>query len=141
MRLCRDSIARIMRIPLSPHDTVPTAILRFVLELVALFAIGAAFGVEAKLVHIASETLAACNPDLMGELIGDKSNSVMFDNSKIKRAVPDYVATTRFDQGIRRTIAHIYSHPELQEPDPEFDAWTDALVERYEALVRELPKL
>lgn len=104
-------------------------------------AIGEALGTAPKLVHIASETLATLCDDYVGELIGDKSNSVMFDNSKIKRAVPDYVATTRFDQGIRRTIAHIYSHPELQEPDPEFDAWTDALVERYEALVRELPKL
>jgi hypothetical protein len=34
-----------MRYYLSPHDTVPTALLRFVLELAALFAIGAAFGV------------------------------------------------------------------------------------------------
>ena len=103
-------------------------------------AIGAAFGVKPKLVHIASETLAACCPDFIGELIGDKSNSVIFDNAKIKRAVPDYVATTRFDEGVRRTIAHIYAHPELQEADPDFDAWTDAMIAKYDALTAELPR-
>lgn len=46
-----------MRIPLSPHDTVPTALLRFVLELVALFAIGAAFGVVNFLIAVAALTL------------------------------------------------------------------------------------
>ena len=103
-------------------------------------AIGAAFGVEAHLVHIASETLTLCDPSLIGELIGDKSNSVVFDNSKIKRAVPDFAATTRFDQGVRRTIAYIYSHPELQIPDPDFDAWTDQMIERYERLTADLPR-
>ena len=104
-------------------------------------AIGVALGAAPKMVHIASDTLAVLCGDYVGELIGDKSNSVIFDNSKIKRAVPDYVATTRFDEGVRRCVAHIYSHPTLQVPDPDFDTWTDALVERYEALVRELPKL
>lgn len=104
-------------------------------------AIGAALGTAPKMVHIASDTLAALCGDYVGELIGDKSNSVIFDNSKIKRAVPDFVATTRFDEGVRRCVAHVYSHPALQVPDPDFDAWTDALIERYEALVRELPKL
>jgi nucleoside-diphosphate-sugar epimerase len=103
-------------------------------------AVGAALGRAPEIVHIASDTLARLCDDYPGELIGDKSNSVIFDNSKVKRAVPDYVATTRFDQGVRRTIAHIYSHPELQAPDPEFDAWTDAVVERYEALTSELPR-
>jgi nucleoside-diphosphate-sugar epimerase len=104
-------------------------------------AIGTAFGVTPKLVHIASETLALLKPDLEGELIGDKSNSVVFDNAKIKRAVPDFVTTTRFDQGVRRSIRYIYSHPELQTPDPDFDVWMDRTLEMYEALAAQLPKL
>jgi len=104
-------------------------------------AIGTALGMEPRLVHIASETLAMLCGDYSGELIGDKSNSVVFDNSKVKRAVPDFVCTTRFDQGVRRSIDHIYGNPALQEPDPDFDAWTDAVIDRYEALTRELPKL
>lgn len=104
-------------------------------------AIGRTMGVEPKLVHIASSTLASCFEGFVGELIGDKSNSVIFDNTKLKRAVPEYVATTRFDQGVRCTIAYVYSHPELQVPDPEFEDWTDQMIECYELLVKELPKL
>jgi len=103
--------------------------------------IGAAFGVTPKLVHIASETLAACNEALVGELLGDKSHTVLFDNTKIKRAVPDFMATTRFDQGVRQTIAYIYSHPALQVPDPAFDQWTDAMIQKYESLLQDMPKL
>jgi hypothetical protein len=46
-----------MRVPLSPHDTVPTALLRFVLELAALFAIGAAFGVINFLISVVALSL------------------------------------------------------------------------------------
>ncbi|MCE5343942.1 MAG: SDR family oxidoreductase [Eubacteriales bacterium] len=104
-------------------------------------AIGAAFGVKPRLVHIASETLATLADGVEGELIGDKSNSVLFDNAKIKRAVPGFAATVRFDQGVRHTIEYIYRHPELQVPDPAFEAWTDKLIEAYEGLAANLPRL
>ena len=103
--------------------------------------IGDALGVEAKLVHIPSETLAACCESFSGELLGDKSNTVIFDNAKIKRAVPGYRATVRFDQGVRQTLAYIYSHEECQIPDPEFDAWTDQVIEQYESMAAALPRL
>lgn len=71
--------------------------------------VGAAVGVEPKLVHIASETLCdICDklghPGYRGSLLGDKAHTVIFDNTKIKRFVPDYVATIPFAQGIRRAI-------------------------------------
>ena len=66
--------------------------------------------------------------DFEGELLGDKSWCVLFDNKKVKRAVPDFRCTTRFDQGVRRTIENILAHPELQVPDPEFDAWCDRVI-------------
>lgn len=52
----------------------------------------------------------------------------IFDNTKLKRAVPGFVATTRFDQGVRLVVDHILAHPELQVPDPEFDAWCDRVI-------------
>ena len=51
-----------------------------------------AAGVEPQLVHIASDFLTACMPDELGSLTGDKSSSVVFDNSKIKRFVPGFCA-------------------------------------------------
>ncbi len=103
--------------------------------------VGRAVGCAPKMVHIASETLAHLGPDWEGALIGDKSNTVWFDNSKIKRLVPEFCATTRFDQGAREVVDYIYSHPECQTPDPEFDAWCDAVIEQYEAMMAKLPKL
>ncbi|NLV58148.1 MAG: SDR family oxidoreductase [Clostridiales bacterium] len=96
-------------------------------------AIGRAVGKEPQMVHIASETLAALCPAFSGALLGDKSNSVIFDNTKIKRAVPQFQTTIRFDQGVREAVSYMDAHPECQIPDPEFDRWCDALIERYEA--------
>lgn len=88
-----------------------------------------ALQVPLRAVHLPSEFLAAVSDyDLEGSLIGDKANTVIFDNSKIKRAVPGFTATVRADQGIRSTVAHILAHPELQQEDPEFDAWCDRVI-------------
>lgn len=96
-------------------------------------AIADALNVELKPYHVTSEFLASTGKyDLTGSLIGDKANSVIFDNTKLKRAVPGFVATTRFDQGIRQSIDYILSHPECQTEDPEFDAWCDNIINALE---------
>ena len=88
-----------------------------------------ALGVPLRAVHVSSEFLAAVSDyDLEGSLIGDKANTVIFDNSKLKRAVPDFTAVVRADQGIREAVAHILEHPELQREDPDFDAWCDRVI-------------
>jgi len=96
--------------------------------------IGRILGVGVNKVHIASDFLTACNPELGGGLLGDKSNSVVFDNSKIKRLVPEYTATMRFDQGIKRTIAYVLGHEECQIPDPQFDTWCDRVISTYKSI-------
>ena len=89
-----------------------------------------ALGVKLNAVHVSSEFLAACSKDDLGSgLLGDKAQSVVFDNSKLKRLVPEFVATTRLDQGIKQTIKHILDHPELQKEDDEFDVWCDKVIE------------
>ena len=90
-----------------------------------------ALGVEARLVHISSDFLIACDPSLEGPLLGDKSVSVMFDNSKLKRLVPGFHAEIRYDQGVRRTADYVLSHPEVQIPNPEFDQWCDDVIEAH----------
>ena len=103
-------------------------------------AIGNALGVKVNAVHIASETLMKLGSDWEGALLGDKSNTVIFDNSKLKRAVPQFNCTTRYDQGVRECIAYIDSHPECQKTDPDFDLWCDAVIEAYRKLEKALPK-
>ena len=64
-----------------------------------------------------------------GSLIGDKANSVVFDNAKLKRAVPGFQATVTAAEGIRRTVEYMMTHPECQVEDPEFDDWCDRIIE------------
>lgn len=88
-----------------------------------------ALGEELKPVHISSDFLAAGSEyDLEGGLLGDKAHSVVFDNSKIKRLVPGFAASIRFDQGIKATIRNILAHPDLQKPDEAFDIWCDRII-------------
>ncbi len=96
-----------------------------------------ALGVELKAVHVSSEFLAACSlNDHLGSLIGDKANNAIYDNTKLKRLVPGFVATTRFDQGIRRTIANILNHPELQDENPAYDDWCDRIIEAMDTALK-----
>ena len=90
-----------------------------------------ALGVEFKPYYVASDYLAAISPkeyDLTGNLLGDKAVTVVFDCTKLKRAVPGFCATTRFDEGVRRCVDYLLAHPELQVEDPEFDAWCDKVI-------------
>jgi nucleoside-diphosphate-sugar epimerase len=83
--------------------------------------------------HVSADFLAEAGKpygyDFTGGLIGDKSVSVVFDNRKLKRAVPGFQATVRFEDGLARAVDNILSHPELQKPDPAFDAWCDRILD------------
>ncbi|MEM9159104.1 MAG: SDR family oxidoreductase [Verrucomicrobiota bacterium] len=97
-------------------------------------ATAAAAGVGSpKFIHIASDFISACMPGKRGSLAGDKACSVVMDNSKIKRFVPDFLATTRYAEGIRKTVEWFDADPSRQVVDPETDAAYDKLIEVYEA--------
>ena len=96
-------------------------------------------GVELKPYYVSSEYLAAVSDyDLMGSLVGDKACSVIFDNTKLKRAVPGFTPTVRFEQGIRMTIENVLAHPSLQKEDPDFDAWCDRVIDALEEAKKKL---
>ncbi len=91
--------------------------------------IASVLGVKLKPYYVSSEFLAAVSDyDFTGSLIGDKSNSVVFDNSKLKRAVPDFKTEIRFERGIRNTLNYVLLHKECQIPDEEFDSWCDRVI-------------
>lgn len=96
-------------------------------------AVAGVIGVEAKIVHIPSDFISACLPDQRGRLLGDKSVSVVFDNSKIKRFVPDFRATTTFTEGIRQSLAWFAADPARREIDAAANATWDNLIAAYEA--------
>lgn len=98
-----------------------------------------ALGVPFKPYYVSSDFLQAVSDyDFEGGLIGDKANTVVFDNSKLKRAVPGFVATVRMDQGIRKTVEYVLAHEECQVSDAEFDAWCDRVIAALERAKKEI---
>jgi len=98
-----------------------------------------ALGVEFRPYYVPSDFLqAVSNYDFEGGLIGDKANTVIFDNSKLKRAVPGFCATVRMDQGIKKTVEYVLAHEEYQVPDEEFDAWCDRVIAALERAKKEI---
>ncbi|HLE92533.1 MAG TPA: hypothetical protein VI753_15390, partial [Anaerolineales bacterium] len=87
---------------------------------------------EPNVVHIPSDLIAAYWPPAAGSLIGDKSNSVVFDNSKIKRFVPDYLCEVDWAEGVRRSLAWFEAHPEFQTIDREMNSLWDQMISSYE---------
>lgn len=82
----------------------------------------------AQIVHVPSDVIAAFDPRWGAGLLGDKAHSVIFDNSKIRRLVPDFRPTIPFSRGAEEIIAWYDSDPAHQVVDDEFDQLTDRIV-------------
>jgi len=93
--------------------------------------IGGALGAAPRIVHIPTDFIVSVRPEYEGNLRGDKSNSAVFDNSKIKRFVPEFSCTTPFAVGIRASLAWLEAHPEAKRVDPATDARIDAIIAAY----------
>lgn len=91
-------------------------------------------GTKANLVHIPSELIAAFDAEWGAGLLGDKSHSMIFDNTKIKRLVPDFVASIPFSRGAEEIIAWYDSHPEAQKVEVELDRLMDKMIAAYESM-------
>lgn len=99
-------------------------------------AVAEAAGVELKAVHIATDFICRKADSLgqewmRGNLLGDKANSVIFDNTKIKRFVPDYLATIPFREGIKQTVDWFDTHPDRIRIDEENNRLMDAVLAAY----------
>ena len=93
--------------------------------------IAEALGVEAKIVHIPSDYIARVAPEMAGSLLGDKTWSVVFDNSKIKAFVPGFRAVIPFRDGIRRTLAWFAADEGRRQVDGSVNAEMDRILEAY----------
>ena len=91
-----------------------------------------ALGLEPNVIHIPSDFIARFDPEAVGNLIGDKSNSVVFDNSKIKRYVPDFNCEVDWAEGLRKSLMWFESHPEFQTVDDDANALWDKIIAAYE---------
>jgi nucleoside-diphosphate-sugar epimerase len=93
--------------------------------------IAEALGVEAQIVHIPSDFIARVAPQQAGNLLGDKTWSAVFDNSKIKAFVPGFQAVIPFRDGIRRTLAWFAADESRQRIDEAVNAEMDGILQAY----------
>lgn len=91
-------------------------------------------GVRAKKVCVPSEIIAQHNRGWGDGLLGDKSNSMIFDNSKVKKLVPDFQCTIPFARGAEEIVKYFLDDPSRGRIEPEMDALEDKLTAMYGAV-------
>jgi nucleoside-diphosphate-sugar epimerase len=94
-------------------------------------ALAAAAGSELRVVHVPSDAIAAADPGWGAGLLGDKAHSMVFDNTKLRTVVPDYVATIPFEQGAREIVAWHDEDPARRQVDARLDLVMDGLVQAF----------
>ncbi|MGA2111082.1 MAG: SDR family oxidoreductase [Anaerolineales bacterium] len=92
-----------------------------------------AAGTEARMVHVPSDLIAAFDREWGDNLLGDKAHSMIFDNTKIKRLVPDFLAVIPFSQGAREILAWYNEDAARRRTDPRFDQLCDRILDAYES--------
>lgn len=93
--------------------------------------LGRAMGFDVKIVPVPSERIADFDKDWGDSLLGDKTHSVIFDNTKLRRLVPDYVASIPFARGAQEIVAFYENNPKHQLIDAKLDALFDKLVVKF----------
>jgi len=89
-------------------------------------------GVQWNPVHISSEFIVKFMPDMVGGLFGDKIESAVFDNTKLKQFVPDFHSDMTFRDGFKRTFEYLLIHPELQMVDDAFEKQIDRVIAAFD---------
>ena len=94
--------------------------------------IAGAAGAQANLVHAPSDLIAAYDREWGDSILGDKSHSVIFDNTKIKGLVPDFDATIPFSEGVHEIIAWFDEDPSRRVSDRALDRTIDRILAAYQ---------
>ncbi|MCX7013807.1 MAG: NAD-dependent epimerase/dehydratase family protein [Candidatus Sumerlaeota bacterium] len=71
-------------------------------------------GGTANMVHIPSDFIQTVSARAATPLLGDRTYSIVFDNSKIRSISPGSRAKVSFAEGVRRAVAYYESHPEAK---------------------------
>jgi nucleoside-diphosphate-sugar epimerase len=90
--------------------------------------IAEAAGAEPRIVYVPSALIATTFPDRGGSLLGDKAWSVVFDNAKVRRFVPEYRPRVSFAEGMARSIAWFDADPARRAVNVEADRRIDLLI-------------
>ena len=98
-------------------------------------AIGRGLGVVPKLVHVPTDTLCTYNPEWKGPLLGDKSWTALFDNSKVKKIAGDFRCETDLDKILSEPIRYLLKRIADKTPyNTDSEALTDRIIRDQSAL-------
>jgi len=75
----------------------------------------------ADIVHVPSEVIASYDRSWGDSLLGDKTHSMIFDNSKIRRFVPEFEATIPFEEGAEEIVGWYDGDSARKVVDEAFD--------------------
>jgi nucleoside-diphosphate-sugar epimerase len=92
------------------------------------YTLGMALGYKPRMVHIPSDYIARMNPELGAPLLGERMYSQIYDNGKIRRLVPSFRTEITFNEGIRRSLAWLDTHPEMKIIDKKTDSEFDRIL-------------
>jgi len=84
-----------------------------------------------RLVHVSTDMLIREKPELAADLLGGKSFTNVFDNTKLRQFAPGFRFLISFRDGVRRSIYYLDHHPELQRTDEALNAWLDAMTDKF----------
>ena len=91
--------------------------------------IAAALGVTSpEIVKVPTDFICQIAPRLVGPLKGDKAQPGVFDNTKIKRFVPEFQSRKPFRVGVRESVAWLRAHPDQQNLNPQLDILCDQII-------------
>ncbi|MBN1647679.1 MAG: NAD-dependent epimerase/dehydratase family protein [Spirochaetales bacterium] len=82
-------------------------------------------------VYIPSEVINRYDPDWGAGLLGDKTHSMIFDNSKIRSLVPDFNPSIDFDRGAGEIMAWYDADESRRIVNKEYDALVDKIISEY----------
>ena len=91
-------------------------------------------GTKAEKVHVPSDLIALYDEGWGAALVGDKANSVIFDNTKLKSLVPSYKPKIPFSRGAQEIIAWLEENPSHKKVNPEANALQDKLIEKIRSI-------
>ena len=91
--------------------------------------IAAALGAKnPEIIPIPTDFICQIAPRMIGTLKGDKAHPGIFDNTKIKRFVPEFQCRKPFRIGVRESIAWLRTHPEQQNLNPALDTLIEEVI-------------
>jgi len=91
-----------------------------------------------EIIHIPSEVIAKYDQNIGDGLLGDKAHSMIFDNSKISKMVPDFNPKISFQEGAMEIVKWYTENTSQNEPDQQINHLMNTIIRDYSLFVEKI---